>query len=276
MTLFQSISLYFWYYYFWYYCCILFYFQNISLSLEIIRSSPRPICESNSRWRNTAASAQFPIASCTNFNDADSLRNIEYKSTQNYDIIFSYHFNDEQQSKTLVENLKKIIPDIKTSLPDKNGGLRLHLFDQCKLIVPLLSRDYIESSELMEELHTALCRHRFSNEIILFPIIVEELLPTPVHPHLIPTLFSTKDSMWMREKDPSEACLSTASTVIANILTKKPSVKTSFRTLLSLNEIIGWTDRTINDKSHRSQLPLCYHKKTIAAELEVVMENISI
>lgn len=160
---------------------------------------------------------------------------------------------------------------LKISLPDENAGLRLHQFDRCKLIVPLLSRDYVTSPEHMEELHTALCRHRFSNEIILFPIVVDKLPPTPVHPHLLFTLFNVNDEVWHNGTRPTFSCLNTAAIVIGNILNSKPRVLTSFRTLLSIRELVEWTEimtssKTDNSSDHNEslQLPLCYFSKTIA------------
>ena len=79
------------------------------------------------------------------------------------------------------------------------GVLRLHEIDNSSLIIPLLSPAYLASSHHVEEFHTALCRHRFSEDLLLFPLIVEPLAMRPVYPHLVFTMFSTngKYSGWI-------------------------------------------------------------------------------
>ena len=171
---------------------------------------------------------------------------------------------DKAFANILIQHLVMLIPNIKVSVPVDNKSLRLHEIDQSKLIVPLLSQAYVTSSELMEEFHTALCRHRFAEEIVLFPIIVNELPPTPAYPQIVFSLFSLTDHVWSREfvGEPALSCLSAAAAVICNILVREPKVSTAFRTLFSMSELQDSTDK-MSKFENPFILPLHFYSKDI-------------
>ena len=225
-----------------------------------------PIKESTKMWREAICLRKFPICSGTDFFTTTSLRKVQYSNQDKYDVILSYHMGDKAFANILIQHLVMLIPNIKVSVPVDNKSLRLHEIDQSKLIVPLLSQAYVTSSELMEEFHTALCRHRFAEEIVLFPIIVNELPPTPAYPQIVFSLFSLTDHVWSREfvGEPASLCLSAAAAVICNILVREPKVSTAFRTLFSMSELQDSTDKMSKfENPFNSLLPLHFYSKDI-------------
>ena len=116
------------------------------------------------------------------------------------------------------------------------------------MVIPLLSSAFIHSPELMDELNTALCRHRFSRKLVLFPVLLEELPREPAYLRLLFCLFSCSDSFWTRQKLPSglktkitassAVCLRAAATVITYVICSAESVSGYFKTLFSVDELM--------------------------------------
>ena len=75
----------------------------------------------------------------------------------------------------------------------------LDMFDQCHLIVPLLSPAFLQCAFLVEQLNTAVYRHRFQQRIVSSSIIVEKLKLFPVYPALGLCFFSLLDEFWATE-----------------------------------------------------------------------------
>ena len=196
-----------------------------------------------SMWRQAFFEQNFPIIVGVDFCDRTIFDSYNHLSDTKFDIVLSHHADDKLCADSLVKNLKEHIPNIKISLPINDKSLRLHIIDEGKMMVPLLSESYVKSAELMEEFHTALCRHRFSDEMILCPIIVGDLPLTPVYPQITMCLFSSLDKFWLTQLsgEPVSSCLTFAATVIANLLVKNPKVATSYKTLLSMKELEDWS-----------------------------------
>ena len=201
------------------------------------------IQQMTSIWRRSFFEQNFPIILDVDFCDKTIFNSYNHLSETKYDVVLSYHENDKACAEYLGERLKEHIPNIKISLPVNDKSLHLHIIDEAKLVVPLLSESYVKSAELMEEYHTALCRHRFADELILFPIIVGDLPLSPVYPQITLCLFSTLDNIWLTELsgDPVSSCLSFAATVLSNLLARCPKVETSYKTLLSMKELEDWS-----------------------------------
>ena len=136
------------------------------------------------------------------------------QSDKNYHIVLSFHRNDTSYGGALMQELRALIPNLNISLPNKDNTKRLHEIDDTDLFIPLLSDNYIQSNELMNEFQTALCRHRYQNRVILFPIIVQQLPLNPAYLQLCLCLFSLPDNIW----NSPEHCFENAAIVIFNLL----------------------------------------------------------
>jgi len=201
------------------------------------------IKERTSIWRRQFYKQDYPVIQGESFVEKYIFSKCNYESNSKYDIVLSYHKADADFAKTLGDCLKTNIPNINISLPSDDKKMRLKEFDEAKIIVPLLSNAYVTCNELIEEFQIALCRHRFEKELILFPIIVEELPLFPVYPQIMLCFFSMEDSYWYTEY----RCLKTAALVLCNILLKKPQVLSSFKTLLSMLELQEWCNYFVRD-----------------------------
>lgn len=163
---------------------------------------------------------------------------------QLYDAIISFHEAQREIAEKLVAHLKIHIPEVSVFLSNDPKQSQLHNLDQAKMVIPLLSKEYIKTPLLMEEFNTALCRHRFSTEMVIFPLRVGELPSKPVYPLLSFCVVATEDLVWrkMATSDTShiDVCLKTAALVLANVIVKAPRFQSSFKTLLSVREMEAW------------------------------------
>ena len=210
------------------------------------------IKERTSIWRKGFYEEGFPIIHGQRFDD-ENCTGFQHAADNKFDIVLSFHKNDAKFAQVLITELKLKLKDVSISLP-RDGSLRLHLIDETSLFVPLLSNSYIESPEMMGEFQTALCRHRFENQIILFPVIVGSLSMRPVYPQLCVCLFSIYDSIW----ESPESCFSCAAKVICNVLSKRPYVETSFKTFFSMLELQEWSNFRIRNQDILYVSPLLF------------------
>lgn len=144
----------------------------------------------------------------------------------------------------LSSQLQTCVPHLNIFLPTnaKESSI-LHVLDQGKLVIPLLSESYVTTPSLMEEFNTVLCRHRFCKGIVMFPIVIGKLPRFPAFPLLTFCFFSTEDAVWESFHDGGnkvESCINTASVVVANILIRRPMFENSFKTLFSMRELEHW------------------------------------
>lgn len=199
----------------------------------------------SSIWRQEFAKQKFPITKGVDILDEKSLQSLQYISKTKFDVVLSYHRDDSVAANNLIVNLCKHIPSIKISSPSpaNEKSVRLHVIDEGKMVVPLLSEKYVKSPELMEEFNTALCRHRYADELVMFPIVVGQLPISPVYPQIALCLFSVLDKYWLTQLDgdPIVSCLSFSAIVIANLLVNSARVKSSFKTLVSMRELEDWS-----------------------------------
>jgi len=171
------------------------------------------------------------------------VRNISNKQDTE-DVIIICHHRQNHIAELLKKEINKHLLSSKALVvSDENSQTtKLVLFDECKLLIPLLSEEYLNTSYLMEQFNTALCRHRADSHIILCPVIVGQLPKSPVYPRVSFCFFSSLDAIWSKPKDvdPLMNCIQTAAVVFANIITQSPICETSYKTILSVRELEDW------------------------------------
>ena len=170
------------------------------------------------------------------------------------DIMLSFHERDRMMAQYLVDRLHYYLPQARISLPEETK-VRHSLLDDAAIVVPLLSCSFTATAELTEELNTALCRQRFSNKLVLFPIALEPLPITPSYFHLIWSLISCEDKVWKNYNTitknstdklvttAEQKCLDYAARMVSLILLNPGLFNGSFKTLLSIQELRDTTLR---------------------------------
>ena len=182
-------------------------------------------------------------------------------NTNGTDIMICFHENDKLMAKFLVDRIRYYLPNARISLPEESK-VRHSLLDNALLVVPLLSCSFVASAELTEELNTALCRQRFNNRLVLFPIHLEPLPITPSYFHLIWSLISCEDRVWLNFQTITknaaddllipavQKCLDFTARLISLIMLHPNLFQGSFKTLLSIQELRDTTLR------FRAKLPV--------------------
>lgn len=85
---------------------------------------------------------------------------------------------------------------IKKSFEETNLSARLSHLDNARLIIPLLSSSFVESTELVHELNIAWCRQRYASDICFLAIALDNLPYKPTYIHLFPCFFNCTDKQW--------------------------------------------------------------------------------
>ena len=212
-----------------------------------------------------------------------------------------------EKLKTSIERCIDVVADVANAFEilivtqADHQSASLEMVDQCHLVIPLLSAAFLECPFLMEQLNSAMYRHRFQQRIVFSSIIVGELPLFPVYPALGLCFFSLLDGVWaIKENDedglnkdqpvpsastiePSSSndeqkhskaidrCLTTAGLVFANILAYSPIASSSFKTLLSVVEVAKWSK--VDTGERESLQPLCFFGNAKITSFRSVIDN---
>ncbi len=212
-----------------------------------------------SKWRTLNFLNNFASIPNINIRDLESINSsmdFEFsKKSSNIDVVLCYDKSNESAGKFLQQRLKFYLPNLQISLP-QDSKVRHAIFDEADLVVPLLLSEFTKSAELSEELNIALCRQRFANKLVLFPVFLEDLLASPTYVRLLVCFFSRKDEIWENPKSyhesnwsTNERCLDMAARFIALICLKPELAEGSFKTLLSIEELLQTSLRLKLDRS---------------------------
>jgi len=199
-----------------------------------------------------------------------SERKFSSNSHNETDIALICSEEDSVWAQFLLKRLKYILPNTVISLPEVDQT-RNTVLDDAKIIVPLLSASFTKTAELIDELNIALCRQRFSDTLVLFPVYLEALPSSPAYLRLLWSLFSCTDKVWTSSSsivnkyvDDSlsghDKCLCVAAHMIAFILKNPQWFQDSYKTLLSIEELYeaSLTLRTQKDIDASSNNPLVF------------------
>eukprot|EP00794_Sanderia_malayensis_P007282 gene7282-8093_t len=217
--------------------------------LEILeRPTIVAVDDATANWRVQNYLSGFACLPNVNMHEVQAItQSIDFqfpKKLSNIDVVLCYHKNNELAGKFLQGRLKYYLPNMRISLPQELK-VRHTVFDEADLVVPLLSSEFCRSAESSEELNIALCRQRFADRLLLFPIFLAELPSTPPYFHLLWSLFSCKDELWQDDKchkdaltySPIERCLDVVARVVSYIAMHPENMQGSFKTLLSVEEL---------------------------------------
>ena len=142
----------------------------------------------------------------TNIDDQETTTATRNNRTSTEQVIILCHSNSTpiaDELKTSIENnIGNYVEssfDIVVVTQNDHQNASLEMFDQCHLMIPLLSPSFLQCAFLVEQLNSAVYRHRFQQRIVSSPIIVEKLELFPVYPSLGLCFFSLLDEFWTAE-----------------------------------------------------------------------------
>lgn len=81
---------------------------------------------------------------------------------------------------------------------------RLMYLEKARIIVPLLSSSFFQSSELIHELNIAWCRQRVCSKLCFVAITLGKLPQSMTYFHLFPCFFNAQDDCWTKDRDTLE------------------------------------------------------------------------
>ncbi|CAC5380546.1 unnamed protein product [Mytilus coruscus] len=115
------------------------------------------------------------------------------------DVAISFARDTVAYAGTLNDIFGKENDQLQISFLNENTQGNLKDLDSAKQIIIILSKEYIQSTHHMQELHVALCRQRESKNKLVVRILAEENLPEkPMFIHLLPFDTVVTDKLWKR------------------------------------------------------------------------------
>ncbi|XP_046575598.1 uncharacterized protein LOC124283650 [Haliotis rubra] len=112
-------------------------------------------------------------------------------------IVFSFSHDSLRLAIILSELIKQASPGTNCSFISENNKDRLHLLDQSQLVVIIVSDGYVQSAQLLEELHLSLCRQRREKPTrMMYLIEGSHLSAQPHYLHLLDYKVSINDKLW--------------------------------------------------------------------------------
>ncbi|ESO87656.1 hypothetical protein LOTGIDRAFT_234910 [Lottia gigantea] len=119
---------------------------------------------------------------------------------ENQKIVFSFSQNCLKYAAAICQYIEKTNETLECIFLSENHNERLSLLDKADRIVIIISKQYIESNNLMEEFHIAMCRQRaFLTQNIVYLINASHSQTKPVFMSIVPYSISLKDKVWIRE-----------------------------------------------------------------------------
>lgn len=113
------------------------------------------------------------------------------------DIHFCYSQDDTRLAAVLSQMISDIIPDISISFGTGTPQERFHKLDTAGRVVLFISPALLQSPQLVDELHVALCRHRVATKgPLIYTVRTGPLEVKPVFLHLLHYDLNLLDKMW--------------------------------------------------------------------------------
>nr|XP_054763994.1 uncharacterized protein LOC129270701 isoform X1 [Lytechinus pictus] len=145
-----------------------------------------------------SAKRAFPPILSKILPDEEDKKDERPMSASDCDLIFSYHSDDEKYVSFMARLLAMKAPSLKVKAVSSDEHNKLNSLERSHCIVPVLSPNYLESPECVEEFHIAIWRQRISNPEagLLLPISIHTLPQKPTYFHLVQTAVSLTDGLW--------------------------------------------------------------------------------
>jgi len=152
------------------------------------------------------------------------------------DIAISFARDSIAYAGTLNHIFELNNPELQISFLNENSQGSLQDLDKAKQILIILSKEYVKSSNHMQELHVALCRQRDAKTQRIIRIIMAEDLPEkPMFVHLLPCETNLADKIWTIYQKKCE-CVSDRKTVMSYKLGMRGSFTMTYRIYFALQK----------------------------------------
>ncbi|XP_041473233.1 uncharacterized protein LOC121422331 isoform X2 [Lytechinus variegatus] len=144
-----------------------------------------------------AEKADMAVKSALTHSGAGSATKSE-KTSKSETVVISYHQTDIKFVHFLKELFKTYVPNLVLKSEFETEQMRLDSLEEADAIIALLSPQYIESPQHVEEFHIGLWRQRVSPEEapLLVPVQVALLPKRPTYFQLVGYPVNTWDAMW--------------------------------------------------------------------------------
>ncbi|XP_064629100.1 uncharacterized protein LOC135488421 isoform X2 [Lineus longissimus] len=114
-----------------------------------------------------------------------------------HDVVFSFVQSDKKFAQFMSRYLLRRNPDLNISIESESEQKKMIELDAARLVVALISPQYLRSPQGRDEFHVSLCKHRVTKgKSVLYSVQVSGLLPKPSFPLLIPCNVSCNDYFW--------------------------------------------------------------------------------
>ena len=205
------------------------------------------------QWREKFFAMDFPLLPDVSHALLDQFKSSNRRShtAENpLHVVLCYHPNQKRFADFFARRVASYVnrPIIERPRDSAEGKA---LIDKADIVVLFLSWDFLTSPVLVEDANVALCRQRWTDKMVLFPICVDSIPSTPAYFSLLLSLFSVTDGIWENKKLPLKERISwfctldsrhavfldTAALFASYIVCNSSCFKGSFKTLLSLQEL---------------------------------------
>lgn len=130
-------------------------------------------------------------------NPVENIEDLKPSAKGNIDIAISFARDTIAYVGTLNLIFGMTNDQLQISHLNENAQGSLQDLDEAKQILIILSKEYLESTHHMQELHVALCRQRDAKTERIVRIIMDRNLPEkPMFVHLLPCETNLSDTIW--------------------------------------------------------------------------------
>eukprot|EP00795_Rhopilema_esculentum_P000775 gene776-10504_t len=114
-------------------------------------------------------------------------------------IVLCHHHSDKSAADFLAKRLTVYLKKPIIQRPKQSEACNA-LIDKADLVIVMLSAAFVSNPKLIEEANIALCRQRWSDRLILLPVLLEPLPDFPAYSKLFLCFFSLTDYIWQNNK----------------------------------------------------------------------------
>ncbi|XP_071814496.1 uncharacterized protein [Apostichopus japonicus] len=167
-------------------------------------------------------------------------------------IAISFDKLDQKYASYIQSNLQQLAPHLNVKMTCGDNKVRLAAMETADRIVALLSPNYLESPEQVEEFHVAIYRQRMANKSlpILYPIQLHALPPKPTYFRIVPYVVSVEDELWQ------EVCQTMPDTVLSSKLYDLKFRRTEKIALdVVISDLISLAEKQSNYKENQTLKP---------------------
>ena len=237
-------------------------------------------------WRGKFFAMDFPLLSGVNHDLLEKFRHSKKSASATGNpphIVLCYHQKQRRLADFFAKRVSSYVvrPVIERPRDSAEGK---SLIDKADMVVLFLSPEFLETPLLVEDANVALCRQRWTDRLILFPVCVGTLPPNPAYFGLFLNLFAISDDLWENRQlsfrnrmswlctlnSRSAVFLDTAALFASFVVANRDGFKGSFKTLLSLQELAKSMKEMTEQTEEEQQLcnPLVFeeYKPVIASQ----------